>query len=273
MKNNEIFNALGRISRQTGSSDILGFMPLKDFHTELALDFSTITSLRMKNIYDNKNLISNISIKNWIYTLGLEIISDAFASYKNYNLFEVFEICGGISPLKDFLISKNFIDETNSYNIVASQDKKEHIKLVFNKNFITYKDFLSFKFFEDKSKLVIFNQNYSIRNSFLKDVNWIDEIVNCKNSHIIACLRLTDKNPRMATTIKGNQVWINSVSDFLNNKKLKKGNWHYKFIHNFDTKFILPKIKNNKFVKGENTLVCIAIKGTNTPPLDFNRLN
>lgn len=275
MKNNQIFNALGRISRQRGNNEIIGFMPLKEFHTEKALDFSTITALRMNYLYNNQALENDFAIKNWIHVLCLEVITEAFSSYKNYKFNNIYEICGGISPLRDFLVSKNIIDSANYYNIVGGQDKEEEIRFVFNGKFLNFsniQDFFSLNYHNEKNKLIIFNQNYSIRNSFLNKVDWVEKIAECENEYIISCIRLTDNIARLATTIKGDKVWLNSVSEFLNNEKLKKENWCFKLIHEFDKNFILPEINNGSFVENEKFTLCIAIKGLTNPPNDFQKL-
>lgn len=237
--------SVGRFVWIRGNSIPAHFMPLKDFHLDVALDASVIVALRTLRSTGSRELVNVMDISEWISKLAIEQLTSTikyvFSSGFNGNVYEVGSVSGA---LFESLKVEGVLNQGKMY-YGCGHPTGAHRFMEFHKSDshkcgwideVDVKERIS----EDPNSLLILNHNQAIRHGHCQAIDIFDLAINHKGPVIFA-LRWDDSEVSgQRVTVNGHVAHIPNKAEILSRLALGGKSWRVLNSRNFDTDFFIP---------------------------------
>lgn len=264
---------VGRFVWIRGHTTPVHFMPLKEFHLDVALDASVIVALRTRRKTGVSELLDMIDIGNWMNRLAIDdlvrAVSPVLSLAPGRTVYEIGSVAGTLfEALK--ATRPEGLDVERYYG--CGPKFAAHRFQVFHETDECEcgwvdSDTVTERLAADPDAVLIVNHNQAIRHGHCAELDLL-ELVRRHQGPTVMALRMTpgDKGGQRVT-VNGHVVTVPAQTEVLSSLTATGRNWGVRITHSFDPGLFIP----DEYAPSG---LILAVAAENLPvPTGFRRLD
>ena len=165
--------AIGRLITVRGSSVVLGFMPLKRFHLDTALDASAVVALRASRLTGETGLTDSTTVGEWLHRLAVDVLAPIVPLLSPRRPLPVVEVGTGVGPLFERLKGLLTGDALGPYTAVGPADEAIRFAMLHDGDGTAHAYAEAFDPAAAGDAALVLNPNQAIRHGHGLDLDWL----------------------------------------------------------------------------------------------------
>lgn len=240
----DLRRAVGRLVFARNSTVALNFMPLKDFHLDVAQDASLIMALRSLRETGSRALVDRLRIGQWMDRLALRDLTEAIQAVNPTRSddpasLSVIEVGAGSGPLFEYLKSAGET-ELSSYTAIGPACEGRRFQVLHGSDTLTFDYAETLPAPSAASSVLVLNQNQAIRYGHGCDLDWLSAAL-AASGPVVLALRVSLGDDAKRLTVNGHPVPLPAFEAVRRALRESDRSWRLRPIPGFDADFFLPE--------------------------------
>lgn len=231
--------AIGRLITVRGSSVVLGFMPLKRFHLDTALDASAVVALRASRLTGETGLTDSTTVGEWLHRLGVDVVAPIVPLLSPRRPLPVVEVGTGVGPLFERLKGLLPGDALGPYTAVGPADEAIRFAMLHDGDGTAYAYADGFDPAAADDAALVLNHNQAVRHGHGLDLDWLG-LAAARRDATVLSLRVSLRGDEERLSVNGHAVPLAGVERARDVLRRADTGWRVRLLSGFDDGFFLP---------------------------------